>query len=160
MTSAWATIIAAVIGVVGTMIITKFDDIISLFRRNEIEIEGDWDIVSYKIQYENDSLQNKNWTGEYTVRIKQNGKKISGEMRATKVTESMQLFDYKWKGRIKGSYLVYQSDGKEMTHFLLSTALLYIHTTGNKMSGYFVVASGHDEPERTWVGFTELKKRN
>jgi hypothetical protein len=43
MTDATATVLAAIIAVIGTIIVTKFDDIANLLRRSTWNIKGEWE---------------------------------------------------------------------------------------------------------------------
>lgn len=51
MTEPVAIIIAALIGVIGTLVATKFDEIVNLLRRPSQNITGEWEGESYKISY-------------------------------------------------------------------------------------------------------------
>lgn len=43
---------------------------------------------------------------------------------------------------------------------LSSSAMLYIHPEGREMYGYFAANGGKDDPKRTWVGYTGLKRKS
>ncbi|KAA3616207.1 MAG: hypothetical protein DWQ05_10695 [Calditrichaeota bacterium] len=162
--SFWASIIAAIIGVIGTIIASRFKEIKYGFRgmlgsskyRN---LRGTWDIKSFRVISENGELKKGDWVGDYSIEIKQRGEIISGTMSAVKVLDHMDLYNYKWDGNIHGEYLTYGCTSTDPAYFMLSVGQLYIHSIGQKMSGYFVANSGHNRIDRNWVGYTELKRR-
>ena len=91
--------------------------------------------------------------------LKQSGCKVKGEMVATKTTNNFKPYKYIWEGELRGDYLVYKCVGTETGQAMLSTALMFIHTTGEQMNGYFINKSGFVESERTWVGYAEMRRR-
>ena len=67
MTEAWAAIIAAIIGVIGTLLVTKFDDIVSALRGSPRNVAGVWEITSYHVDTASEAPAKRDWTGDYVV---------------------------------------------------------------------------------------------
>ena len=163
MTDPWATVIAAVIGVFGTLIAKKFDLITYLFKREARKVSGGWEGESYWVISDPEKPFNpkietreKRFQVKYTVAIKQMGRKISGTMTETETQNRDQKDNYKWTGKVNGDYLIYDCTSENPEHFLISSAMLFIHASGRKMSGYFIANGGASMPSRVWVGYAEL----
>ncbi|MBC8487645.1 MAG: hypothetical protein H8D45_16565 [Bacteroidetes bacterium] len=161
-----ATIIAAVIGAIGTLLITKFDDIVNIFKKKSRRVDGTWDGESYWIISEPDKpfdltkdIKENRLQDKYSVTIKQRGDKIKATMIETDVTEGRFKNTYIWKGKIINDYFMYTCKCEKKEIFLISNAMLYIHAGGQKMTGYFIANGGATTTFRTWVGFAELNKR-
>lgn len=149
----WAAIIAALIGAVGTLIATRLDDIVVLFQKKTRDISGDWQVESHK-------ADDASWVGDYDLKLKQHGTKITGEMRATKVKEGFPLYNYAWSGDLHGEYLIYKCIGDEPQAFLISCGILRPDATGRSMAGHFIANAGAGKPTATWVGTTTLKRKS
>jgi len=158
---AWAVIIAAVITALGTIAATTYNDLIGLLRKPSRNVKGEWEAKSYRI----DSIppadeSRRRWIGDYVVSLKQRGGLVKGEMTAVRVHEDMKPYKYIWKGEVMGNYLMYQCvNVKHPDPFTISSAMLTISALGDHMSGYFVANAGLGEAWASFVGFTELRKR-
>ncbi len=159
------TIIAALIGVIGTLVVTRFDDIVMLFRK-PLNITGVWEGETYEIggpfidkeppKFHQEPCKKS----KYIVTIKQRGEKFTAEMLEIEVfEEGLQKTNYKWDGKIIKDYIVYDSVCENKQTFLQSTSMLFIHPRGQKMSGYFVATSSSRSPLHTWVGYAILKRK-
>jgi hypothetical protein len=148
-------IIVAIIGIIGTLVVTKFDDIVNLFRKPARDIKGVWDGKTFPVI---DGKIQEKATSEYSVELKQNGEKISGTMTQSKVSKDTPSV-FKWSGKILNEYFMYDSLPSADTKFFISSGLLHIHPAGEKMSGYIVANSQPDESQRTRIRFTELTRR-
>lgn len=166
MSDAWATIIAALIGVISTVFVTKFEDILMWFKR-PLNIAGIWDGETYELTYGSEIIteppviqHTPTLRSKYIVTLKQRGEKFEAEMVETEVfEEGLKKSKYTWKGKIVKDYAIYESTCDNAETFLRSSAMLYIHARGQKMTGYFVATSGEKAPLRTWVGFVILNRK-
>jgi len=145
-------IIVAIIGIIGTLVVTKFDDIVNLFRKPTRDIKGVWNGKTFPVI---DGKIQEKATSEYSVELKQKGEKISGTMTQSKVSQDTPSV-FKWNGKILNEYFMYDSLPSADTKFFISSGLLHIHPSGDKMSGYIVANSQPDEPQRTRIRYTEL----
>ncbi|MCI0558689.1 MAG: hypothetical protein MN733_09350 [Nitrososphaera sp.] len=66
---------------------------------------------------------------------------------------------HKYEGRIIGNYFLYEAMSTEQEAFRLSTAMLFIATSGKTMRGFFIANGGLKDPYRIFVGFTVMHKR-
>jgi len=148
-------IIVAIIGIIGTLVVTKFDDIVNLFRKPTRDIKGVWDGKTFPVI---DGKIQEKATSEYSVELKQKGEKISGTMTQSKVSKDTPSV-FKWNGKILNEYFMYDSLPSVDTKFFISSGLLHIHPAGDKMSGYIVANSQPDESQRTRIRYTELTWR-
>ncbi len=165
------TITAALIGLSGviiTLLVTKFDDIVSLFKKSPRDISGIWEVLSYEISYgayivdEPPHIKHEpTLLSKSIVTIKQRGIKFEGAMKETDVfQEGVRKVRYKWTGKIINDHIVYESVCEEQEAAMRSTAMLFIDARGQKMNGYFVATSGGQKaPLRTWVGYAILTKK-
>ena len=155
MSDAIATVLAAVIGVIGTIIVTKFDDISNFLRKPSRNISGEWAGSSFLVV---DGKISEQTTSEFVVKITQKGEKIEGTMTQTRVSKDNPSV-FKWKGKILNDYLMYDSIPAGDTKFFISSGLLYIHPAGDNMNGYIVANARPEESQRTRIRFTELTRR-
>ena len=163
------TVLAALIGLLGviiTVVITKFEEIILLFRKPSRNIAGIWEGESFEITYGSDIdsippiiKREPAPLDRYIVTLKQHGEKIEAEMVETTVfAEGGKTNKFKWTGKIVKDYVVYESFSENPKVFMRSTAMLYINSHGNRMEGYFV-ATTSSSPIRTWVGCAILTRK-
>jgi hypothetical protein len=158
---AWAAIIAAIVTAIGTVIAAKFDDIADLIRRPNRKIAGEWESESWRINNDPDQQSLRQPESKQIVSIIQRGSKIKAVMTQTELARTDHIpKKFVWKGKIVGDYLIYQCKASDSELFLVSSAILYIHPGGQEIYGYFVANGGKSDPIRTWVGYTELHKRN
>ena len=148
-------IIVAIIGIIGTLVVTKFDDIVNLFRKPARNINGEWEGKSFPVV---DGKIQENATSEFIVKLTQQGEKVNGVMNQVKVSKDTPSV-FKWSGKILNEYFMYDSLPSADTKFFISSGLLHIHPAGEKMSGYIVANSQPDESQRTRIRFTELTRR-
>lgn len=168
MSDALASIIAAVIGVLGTLLVTKWDDLISIFRSKPRDISGTWEGDSYEISY-GPNITNEppridhepTMLNKYIVNVTQRGNKFTAIMNETETfTPGAEKVMYKWKGEIVNDYIIYESICLDSETSMRSTAMLFVEGRGRKMKGYFVAtSSGLKAPLRTWVGYAILTKK-
>jgi hypothetical protein len=154
MTEAWAAIIAAVIGVIGTVLATKFDDVVNLFRRPSRKIAGDWSgsLTTVDTDPENyDPLEI-----EYTLTIAQTGITVKATMVETRVSKGREPYKHTWKGKVTNDFLIFQSSCDKPERFMVAAGLLHISATGQRMRGYYAANAGAKASSRTLVGYTEL----
>jgi hypothetical protein len=92
---ALASIIAAIIGVLGTLLITRFDDVMTVFRKAPRDISGTWEGQSFEISYSSNIVNEPpliehepTLLDKYIVTVKQRGTKFTAIM---KETETFQL---------------------------------------------------------------------
>jgi hypothetical protein len=149
---AWAAIIAALITAIGTLIATKFDEIVKTLRKTPIDVSGDWEVISERVA-------DDSWIGGYDLRLKQSGMKVTGEMRAIKVKEGRELHNYSWSCKLLNEYLIYECVCTTSSTFMISSGMLYVHPDGQGMSGHFVANSGSVRHEPTWVGKSRVKRK-
>lgn len=165
------TVTAALIGLSGviiTLLVTKFDDIVALFKKSPRNISGTWEGQSFEVSY------GANITSEpphidheptlldkYIVAIEQSGTKFTATMNETEIfQDGAEKLRYKWKGKVLNDYIVYESICLDRETAMRSTAMLFIDARGRKMNGYFVATSGGQKaPLRTWVGYAMLTKK-
>jgi hypothetical protein len=156
---AWAAIIAAVIGVIGTILATKFDDIAGILRRPLRKVAGDWDSISHRVSIEPDKPSELHYESKQVVTLTQKGDKVKGVWIQTEVREGHVPYKFHLKGRIAGSYFLYESTAADSERFMISSAMLYMHPGGREMFGYFIANGGRNDPKGTWIGYTELKRK-
>lgn len=156
MSEAWAAIIAAIIGSIGTILATKFDDIASLFRRSIRKISGEWRGTLRTVDTGSEGFYP--FEAEYDLVIKQAGKKIKAQVIETKVTEGFKPDKYNWKGKVVSDYLVLEGYSEQPEQLLVLSGTLHISPTGRKMRGYLAGNASSRVSSRTWVGYTELEK--
>jgi len=155
-----ATVIAALIGAIGTIIATKFDDIKNFFQKPSQKIAGEWEGISYARINDPRSQGNPDEPlDKYTISITQTGEKIKAEMIETEVAAGYQKRKYIWKGKIVSNYFVYESTCDDPSSFLISSAMLYIYPGGRRMSGFFIANSRPGSSESMWIGYAELLKK-
>jgi len=158
---AWAAIIAAIITATGAVIAAKFDEIVDLMRHSNRKISGEWESESWKISNDPEQQSLRQPESKQVVSIIQRGSRIKAIMTQTELARTDHIpKKFVWKGKIVGDYLVYQCKASDSDLFLISSAILYIHPGGREMYGYFVANGGKSDPVRTWVGYTELHRRN
>jgi len=165
------TITAALIGLAGviiTLLATKFDDIISLFKRPSRNISGTWEGQSFEVSYgsylvdEPPHIKHEpTLLSKYIVTITQRGSKFTAKMSETEVfQEGVGKVRYTWKGEIINDHVVYESICLDRETAMRSIAMLFIDARGQKMNGYFVATSGGQKaPLRTWTGYAMLVKK-
>lgn len=161
-----AEIVAALIGAIAAVLAARFEDITDLIRGRARKVEGVWEGESYRVAFKPDEPfdpkkepKESRLVDKYTVSIKQTGRRVKGVMTETHVALDGRKATLAWKGRVLGDYLLYECECEDEERFLISNAMLYLHASGDKMSGYFVANGGATTPSRTWVGFAELKRR-
>lgn len=166
-----STITAALIGLSGviiTLLVTKFDDIVALFKKSPRNISGTWEGQSFGVSYGSYLVdepphikQEPMLLSKYIVTITQRGSKFKAAMAETEVfQEGVGKVRYAWKGEITHDYVVYESVCIDRETAMRSTAMLFIDARGQKMNGYFVAtSSGQKAPLRTWVGYAILTKK-
>lgn len=150
---AWFAVIAAIITALGTLIATKFDDITNWFRKPARNVTGNWEIVSER-------ALDHSWVGDFELILKQSGAKVKGTMVAVKVEEGRKKYSHTWTGKITGDYLQYESRCDDPAPFMVASGLLHIDRDGMNMKGYFIANSESDRPDRTWVGHTNVRRKN
>ena len=164
------TIIAALIGLTGviiTVLITKFDEISTLFRKPSRNISGIWEGESFEITYGPEITQippiikrEPVPLDKYIITLKQRGDKINAEVIETVVfAEGVKTNRFKWTGKVVKDYFIYESVAENPKTFMRSTAMLFINSHGNKMEGYFVATTSSASPIRTWVGCAVLTRK-
>lgn len=164
------TVLAALIGLAGvivTVAITKFEEIIALFRKPSRNISGIWEGESFEITYGSDIVSippiikhEPAPLDRYIVTMKQHGEKIEADMIETAVfAEGVKINKFKWTGKVIKDYVIYESFSENPKVFMRSTAMLNINSQGNRMEGYFVATTGSSSPVRTWVGCAILTRK-
>jgi len=155
MSEAGAIILAAIIGVIGTILATKFDDIVNLVQGSSRRISGEWKGTLRTVNAGTEDYYR--FEAEYRVTIKQVGRKVRAQVIETKVTEGFQPDKYKWKGKVMGDYLIFEGHSKDPGQLIALTGTLHISPSGQKMRGYLVGNASTRVSSRIWVGYTDLK---
>jgi len=149
---AWAAIIAAIITAFGTIVAAKFNEISQILTKSKRDISGDWQITSKRVK-------DDSWVGEYDLKLKQRGTKVTGEMRAINVEEGKKKHSYIWSGKVIGEYLVYDCVCTTPGTFMISNGMLHLHAAGEVMTGNFIANRGSDKEIRTWLGSVFGKRK-
>jgi len=155
MSEAWAAIVAAIISVTGTVLATKFDDVIDLVRGASRKIGGEW--KGYLRTIDTGLEGYYPFESEYGVTVKQTGRKIKAEVIETKVTEGFKPDRYHWRGRIVSDYLVIEGYSREPEQLLAISGTLHISPSGRTLRGHIAGNASSRSSSRTWVSYTELQ---
>jgi hypothetical protein len=156
MSEAWAVVIAAVVGAIGTIIATKLDDVVDLFRGSSRQIAGEWKGWLRTVDTGPESYYA--FEGEYSARMRQAGRKVRARVVETRVSEGFDCDRYFWQGRVVGDYLILEGYSNRPEEMMVLSGTLHISPSGRRLRGHLVGNSGSRVPARTWVGYTELEK--
>lgn len=155
MTDSVATVVAAIITAIMALIAARFDDIVDLLRKPSRNIKGTWDSRSFEIIA---GKTQGDLRSESVVKLTQRGAKVRGVLTQVKVSRDTPAV-FRLSGKVLNDYFSCDSRTAEKTKFFISSGLLYIHPSGDEMSGYIIANSQPDSAQRTRIRYIELTRR-